>query len=184
MFLNSVRASNYSVLAALVCSRTPGELTYDELKNTFEVHLCPKENIVVSQHHFLSNYQAETQTIADYIATPRREITYCEFISPCKCHVSIADIFLHAQFVRGIRDNLICEQILESAIHAFDEIAKKAMALEAPKTDSRYLSKKSTTLSSANEEVNNVFKYRGTRRDDGNAQNRNYSTSRPRVKPK
>jgi hypothetical protein len=54
--------------------RTPAELAYDELMNTFEVHLCTKKNVLVSQHHFLSAYQAETQTITDYIATPRRDI--------------------------------------------------------------------------------------------------------------
>jgi hypothetical protein len=184
MFLNSVGAPNYNMLAALVSPRTPAELTYDELINTFEVHLCPKKNVLVSQHHFLSTYQAETQTIADYIATLRRDIIDCEFISPCECHVSIADIFLRAQFVRGIRDNSIREQILQSEVLVFDEIAKKAIGLEASKTDSRELSKKSATSTSANEEVNKVFKCRNTRRDDGNAQNRNHSTSRPRAKSK
>jgi predicted DNA-binding WGR domain protein len=109
-----------------------------------------------------------------------------EFISSCECHVSIADIFLRAQFVRGIRDNSKGEQISQSKIHTFDESQKKkkkAISLEASKTDSRVVSKKSTTLTSANEEVNEVFKYRNSRRDDDNAQNRNRSTSRPRVKP-
>jgi hypothetical protein len=105
MFLNSEGASNYNMMAALVSARTPAELTCDELMNTFEVHLCPKKNILLCQHHFRSVYQAETQTIADYIATLRRDIIDCEFISPCECHVSIADIFLRAQFVRGVRDN-------------------------------------------------------------------------------
>jgi hypothetical protein len=80
-----------------------------------------------------------------------------EFISPCECQVSIADIFLCTQFVHGICDNSIHEQILQSEIHAFDETAKKAIALEASKTDTRELSKKSTTLTSANEEVNKVI---------------------------
>jgi hypothetical protein len=39
-------------------------------------------------------------------------------------------MFLRAQFVRGIRDNSIREESLQPEIHAFDEIAKKAKALE------------------------------------------------------
>jgi hypothetical protein len=122
--------------------------------------------------------------MAAYIATLRRDIIDCEFISSCECHVSIADIFLRSQFVRGICDNSIREQTLQSEIHAFDEIAKKAIALEASKTDSRELSKKCTILTSENEEVNKVFKYRNTRCDYGNTQNSNRSTSRPNVKHK
>jgi hypothetical protein len=113
--------------------------------NTFEVHLCSKKKILVSQDHFRSTYQAETQTIADYIATLRYDIIDGEFTSPCGCHVSIADIFLRAQF----------------------ELSKGYMYI---------------TLVSADKEVSKVFKYRNTKGDDGNAQNRNCSTSRPRVK--
>jgi hypothetical protein len=42
--------------------------------NTFELHLCPKKNVLVCQNHFLSTYQADTQTIAGYIATLLRDI--------------------------------------------------------------------------------------------------------------
>jgi hypothetical protein len=56
MPLNSVGASNYNMLAAFVSSTYPAELTYDELMNTFDVHLCRKKNNLVSQHHFLSTY--------------------------------------------------------------------------------------------------------------------------------
>jgi hypothetical protein len=82
MVLNSVGASNYNMLAALVSPMTPAELTYDELMNTFEVHLWPKKNILFSQHNFLSTHQAETKTIAGYITNLKRDIIDCEFMSP------------------------------------------------------------------------------------------------------
>jgi hypothetical protein len=93
IFLNSVGANYYKILAALVSPRTPAELTYEELINTFETHLCPKKSVIVSQHQFLSTYQNENQNIADYIANLRRDIADCEFISPCECKVSIANVF-------------------------------------------------------------------------------------------
>jgi hypothetical protein len=46
--------------------------------------------------------------------------------------------------------------ILQSEIHAFDEITKLAIALEASKVDICELSKKSTPLNSANKEVSKV----------------------------
>jgi hypothetical protein len=151
--VNSVGASNYNMLVSLVSPRTPAELTNEY----FRTALCPKKNIMVSQHHFLSTYHTETQTIIDYIATLRRDIIDCEFISPGECHLSTTDTFLCAQSVRGILDHSICKQILESELHAFDEIA-----LKASKIDSHGLSKKSTTLTSAHKEVNKVFKYQNT----------------------
>jgi hypothetical protein len=89
-------------------------------------------------------------------------ILLAEFISHCECHLSNADIFLRAQFVRGIHDNSIREHIFQSEILAFDEIAKNVVTLGASKTGRRELSKKSATLMSANEEVNKVFKYKNT----------------------
>jgi hypothetical protein len=179
IFLNSIGASNYNMLAALVSPKTPSELTYSELMNTFETHLCPKKNILVSQHKFLSIYQSEHQAIADYIATLRRDIIDCEFISPCECKSSIADIFLRAQFVRGIRDNSIREQILQSEILTFDEIAKKTIALEASKIDSQELSKKSVSETGFNDNVNKVSRYPSPRRGVANTQVCNLNPKSP-----
>jgi hypothetical protein len=64
----------------------------------------------------------------------------------------MAGIFLRAQFVHGIRDKSIRKQTLQLEIHAFDEIAKRAVTLETSITNSREPSKISTTLTSANEE--------------------------------
>ena len=91
MLLNSIGAPTYNVLSALVAPKIPSELTYEELVKAFEEHVCPKENVLVSQHKFLSTYQTENQSIPDFIAALRRNIGNCEFVSPCDCKVSIAD---------------------------------------------------------------------------------------------
>lgn len=88
----------------MVSPKTLPELTYDEIIEAFETHHCPKRNTLASQHKFISTYQIENQSIADYISVYRRGIIDCEFISPCHSKASIADIFSIAdsQFVRGL----------------------------------------------------------------------------------
>lgn len=58
LFLNSIGAcTKYNMLYALVLPNKPPQLTYDEIIAASETDFCPK-NILVSQHKFLSTYQA------------------------------------------------------------------------------------------------------------------------------
>lgn len=93
-------------------------LEYHNLIEVFEKHLCPKKNILVAQHQFLSIYQNENLSLAEYIALLRRDIGDCDFVSSCDCRASVTEIFSRAQFIRGIRDNSIREQLLQSNISA------------------------------------------------------------------
>lgn len=141
MLFNSIGATYYNTLSALVAPSLPNTLEYSNLMEILEKHLCPKKNILVAQHRFLSTYQNENQSIAEYIALLRQDIGDCDFVSPCNCKTSISDIFLRAQFIRGIKDNTIREQLLQSGASTFTEITGKALALKASKIDSRELSK-------------------------------------------
>lgn len=161
MLLNSIGASNYNILAALVAPKKPSSLGYDELVNELEKHLAPKKNALVSQHYFLSKYQKEGENIADFVASLRRDVAECDFNVKCQCdsQVSAADLLLRAQFIRGIKDNSIKEQLLQSNLLSFNEIVSKAMALEASKSDCRELSKTqpfASSTSHAQEEINKV----------------------------
>ncbi|GBN35918.1 hypothetical protein AVEN_54306-1 [Araneus ventricosus] len=102
------------MLAALIARKAPNELPYDDLLKVLENHLGPKRSCLVSQHYFLSTYQKQDSSISDYVADLRRDIAECEFNVACECNknVSVADIFLRAQFIRGIKDSWIKEQIL------------------------------------------------------------------------
>ncbi|UYV76293.1 hypothetical protein LAZ67_13003282, partial [Cordylochernes scorpioides] len=102
-------------------------------------------------------YQQDKDSIADFVASLRRDIADCEFKAQCECgkDVSASEFFLRAQFIRGIKDNWIKEQILQSEIYAFNAILTKAIALEASKTDCHELSKArpSTTTINVTDEV-------------------------------
>ncbi|GBN82633.1 hypothetical protein AVEN_102646-1 [Araneus ventricosus] len=157
ILLNSIGASNYNILAALIAPKAPNELPYDDLLKVLENHLAPKRSCLVSQHYFLSTYQKQDSSISDCVADLRRDIAECEFTVACECskNVSVADIFLKAQFIRGIKDSWIKEQILQSELTDFNEIVDKAIALETSKIDCRELSKSNTT---GLEDINKIAK--------------------------
>ena len=77
-------------------------------------HLSPKKNVLVAQHQFLSKYQKEGQSVSEFVAALRADISECEFLSPCACGASVVDLFLRAQFIRGITNNNLREQLLQS----------------------------------------------------------------------
>ncbi|GBO08178.1 hypothetical protein AVEN_93114-1 [Araneus ventricosus] len=157
ILLNSIGASNYNILAALIAPKAPNELPYDDLLKVLENHLAPKRSCLVSQHYFLSTYQKQDSSISDYVADLRRDIAECEFTVACECskNVSVTDIFLRAQFIRCIKDSWIKEQILQSDLTDFNEIVDKAIALETSKIDCRELSTSNTT---GLEDINKITK--------------------------
>ncbi|CAL1299051.1 unnamed protein product [Larinioides sclopetarius] len=157
ILLNSIGASNYNILASLFAPKPPNELPYDDLMKVLENHLAPKRSCLVSQHYFLSTYQKEDSSISDYVADLRRDIADCEFSVTCECskNVSVADIFLRAQFLRGIKDSWIKEQLLQSELTDFNALVDKAIALETSKIDGRELSESTTTTI---DDINKVSK--------------------------
>lgn len=146
------------MVTALAAPKTAAELQYEELLKLLENHLAPKKNVLVAQHQFLSKYQAEGQSVAEFVALLRTYGNACEFVSPCKCGTSIADVFLRAQFIRGIYDNTIREQLLQASTSKFEDIVSKALALEAAKVDARELSQATASCSNKNPtDINKVF---------------------------
>lgn len=142
LLLNSIGPSNFNLVSTLTAPKNPSELNYDDLVKILEEQLVPKRNVLVSQHKFLSIYQTEQQSISEFVTNLRSNISNCEFTSPCECEISIADIFLRAQFIRGIKDNSIREQILQSDKLEFKDVVSKAIALETSKIDSKLIAQK------------------------------------------
>ncbi|GBL91845.1 hypothetical protein AVEN_172766-1 [Araneus ventricosus] len=67
ILLNSIGASNYNILAALIAPKAPDELPYDNLLKVLENHSAPKRSCLVSQHSFLSTYEKQDSSISDYV---------------------------------------------------------------------------------------------------------------------
>lgn len=142
----SIGSVHFNNLASLLGPEVPiNNQSYAKLIEHYSRLLSPKQNVIVSQHYFLTTYQAENQSIAEFVATLRRAQTECEFYGACqtcKINVSVAEIFLRAQFIRGLRDEWIREQLLQQSDEkgiSFDKIQEKAIALEASRIHSREL---------------------------------------------
>ncbi|KAB0794890.1 hypothetical protein PPYR_11729 [Photinus pyralis] len=188
LLLGSIGATHYQTINALVAPQKPSELSYDELITHLEKHLSPERNMLVAQHYFLSTYQSGKQSISEYVTELKKNLGACNFLAKCQCtqEVSTAEQFLRAQFIRGLKDTWITEQLLQSNLTEFNEIVKKAIALEAARTDSQNLAKTSTP--STNTSINSVIPSREgqfTRRQSQNSQhnrkpdhNRHRSSSR------
>ena len=77
----------------------------------------------MEQHRFLCEVQNENQSISDFVAVLQKRGTECEFL--CDCKKSVANILLRAQFIRGVRDVYIREQLLQNPKSTFAEIVEK-----------------------------------------------------------
>ncbi|XP_024883738.1 uncharacterized protein LOC112462281, partial [Temnothorax curvispinosus] len=170
------------------------DLTYNQLKKYLQEMLSPHRSVVVSQHYFLSTYQKEDQTIPEFVAALQSNVTECNFNVICECNkvVSVANLFLRAQFIRGLKDSWIKEQLLQANVTEFPEILSKAIALEASRLETQALSKQqlATGYDTASD-INKVSSQNRSRREQHQNRTRvrsktpNYryrSYSRPKLK--
>ncbi|KAF2887912.1 hypothetical protein ILUMI_18261 [Ignelater luminosus] len=85
--------------------------------------------------------QAANETIAQYTVALRKLSSTCNFVYPePTCKKSIAQVFLQAQFIRGLSDPTIREKLLQEKDLTFGNATKIALALEASKLGNRVLS--------------------------------------------
>jgi len=143
LLLNSIGPASYQKIAALSAPVALTTLKYVELVKLLEKHLAPKKNVLVAQHQFLSKYQEDDQSISEYLTSLRAGVAECDFVvtSVCPCPVSVADLFLRAQFIRGIKDSSVREKLIQSCGRSFQEMVAEATACEASKVDARRISK-------------------------------------------
>ncbi|XP_073837406.1 uncharacterized protein [Musca autumnalis] len=138
LLLQYIGSSIYSTLATLAAPRNISDLSYDDIIQLLSTHFCPKKNVLVEQHRFLCEVQNENQNISEFVAVLQQRSNSCKF--ECECKKSVAEIFLRSQFIRGLRDTHIREQLLQTPNASFKEIVDKATTMEAAKLDSQAIS--------------------------------------------
>uniref|UniRef100_A0A146LZ17 RNA-directed DNA polymerase n=1 Tax=Lygus hesperus TaxID=30085 RepID=A0A146LZ17_LYGHE len=190
LLLGSIGSTHYNALTAYLGPDKPiTQLDYASLTTSFDQMLTPKRSVIVSQHYFLSIIQKESQSIAEFVAALQRDIADCDFKVECttstckaaKTVISVNEIFLRAQFIRGLRDNWIREQLLQSTEHTFDKILSKAVALEAARIESAELSKRTPNPGSS--DICRITQPRRNSRHDSNNNNKPHN-NRQRSSPR
>ncbi|KAF2885180.1 hypothetical protein ILUMI_20992 [Ignelater luminosus] len=136
ILINCIGSKYYQWLLCLTSPETPRDKTYSELVTLIENHLCPQPN--------------ESQ----YTVALRKLSSTCNFACPePTCKKSIAQVFLQAQFIRGLSDPTIREKLLQEKDLTFGNATKIALALEASKLGNRVLS--SSTEGEVNSKIPN-----------------------------
>ncbi|KAF2888201.1 hypothetical protein ILUMI_17972, partial [Ignelater luminosus] len=174
ILINCIGSKYYQLLLCLTSPETPRDKTYSELVTLIENHLCPQPNECIEQHKFLSRMQAANETIAQYTVALRKLSSTCNFVCPePTCKKSIAQVFLQAQFIRGLSDPTIREKLLQEKDLTFGNATKIALALEASKLGNRVLS------SSTEGEVNKVTVSKPLRCQNSTSKNSTYTNRKP-----
>ncbi|KAF2883447.1 hypothetical protein ILUMI_22732 [Ignelater luminosus] len=174
ILINCIGSKYYQLLLCLTSPETLRDKTYSELVTLIENRLCPQPNECIEQHKFLSRMQAGNKTIAQYTVALRKLSSTCNFVCPePTCKKSIAQVFLQAQFIRGLSDPTIREKLLQEKDLTFGNATKIALALEASKLGNRVLS------SSTEGEVNKVTVLKPPRRQNSTSKNSTYTNRKP-----
>jgi len=117
--------------------------------------LSPAPNKLIEQHRFLSRIQEEKESIGEYVAALRKFLT--TYGSNCSCGKSVVEIFLRAQFIRGIKDSSIREKLIQERDIGFQAAVDKALALETSQLDNQEIKKAKPTFNSSEvKEINRV----------------------------
>ncbi|KAL4717572.1 hypothetical protein ACJJTC_000721 [Scirpophaga incertulas] len=160
ILINSLGAKYYQLLSSLTAPDLPSNKTYDELIKLLDRHLCPLANVHTERHKFLSRIQKPDESKLQYIAALKHLSTTsnwnCEE-PDCSKPVSI---ILQAQFIRGLLDIEIREQILQQGNDInLEKAIEIALAIEAAvKQNKIYLqSSEPSQFSDDQKEVINLF---------------------------
>ncbi|KAF2887043.1 hypothetical protein ILUMI_19130 [Ignelater luminosus] len=129
ILLNRIGPEYFELLKLSVAPKEIGTLSFDEVIKSLDEQLTEKKNALVERHKFLSETQGANQSIQDFVTKLCKFIPACQF--KCDCGQSVADLFLHSQFIKGLSNQSIRHQLLLESTQKFSEAVLKAQTLEA-----------------------------------------------------
>lgn len=180
IFLNSIGPSTYDLLSTLSSPRIISEMTYDEVTQLLE-NYYPKQNDIIEQHKLLSRVQKPDESISEYVTALKRQVSSCK-LTCSACEAPVSDLFLRAQFIRGIHDSTIRENLLQQKDLTFDLAVEKSLAIEASKLDNNAIKELSRSQYSSDIDINKL----GTKSHYNQLitnRNKHYTTSRQNWTP-
>lgn len=139
LFLNSIGSTGFKIVARALSPVNPYQCTYKQFIDILMKHYHPRRSEILIMHEFQSKYQEEDQSITEF--SDDLKMLYDEYeegnsYRNCeKCLSATENILLRTQFIRGLRDKSIQEEILKSQLTKFEEIEQLALALEDAKKE-------------------------------------------------
>lgn len=125
-------------------NKTPGNLFMSEAECS-----CTATSVSFVR----TKVRRKCRSVEENIAELRKFIVICEFKCDCRC--SVAEIFLQAQFIWGLRDATIREKLLQITELTFKKAIDTALTLKASKLDNFEIS---STSKKSIKNVNCIFK--------------------------
>lgn len=141
LFLNSLGTTGFRLLTRQLSSDVnPYEYKYPQLIDLLLKHYQPQKSEIITMHEFLLKHQDEHQSITEYSEELKRSLkpgqgsNNCQNCKNCVNCISMTEnVLLRTQFIRGLRDKSIQEEMLKSPLTKFEEIEQLALALEDAK---------------------------------------------------
>uniref|UniRef100_A0A8D9BWK4 Retrotransposon gag domain-containing protein n=1 Tax=Cacopsylla melanoneura TaxID=428564 RepID=A0A8D9BWK4_9HEMI len=178
MFLNAIGPCLYEKSKCLVAPKTLEDASFDEIAKALQESISPSTNKLVSQHRLLSRIQQHNESITSFVSDLQKLIVGCKF--DCDCGKSVSDLLLRAQFIRGIKDNSIREQLLQEDL-TFQKVVSKALVLETSKLNANEVCQAAPSASSGPfHSTHHVSRSRYHSNTRSRSMSRNRSTSRNR----
>ena len=123
-FLTVMGPTAYALLSNLLAPEKPATKTYAELVTAMRDHLKPKPLVIAERFRFHQRNQADSESVADYMAELRKLADKCEFGE----HLTEA---LRDQLVCGLRSETVQKRLLAEEDLTLKKAYETAISMEA-----------------------------------------------------
>uniref|UniRef100_A0A8D8LHC2 Retrotransposon gag domain-containing protein n=1 Tax=Cacopsylla melanoneura TaxID=428564 RepID=A0A8D8LHC2_9HEMI len=132
VLLGCLQREQFKQLSALTAPAKPFEKTFTQLIVILQKSFNPITSIHTERHRFLSRVQGKAETLASYISELKVMGQKCQWVCPDAACQKPFDSIFQAQFIRGIRENYIRENLLLLPTEtSLEKILETGLALEA-----------------------------------------------------
>ena len=141
LILNYIGPKTFQLLSNLTSPEDPKTKNYSDIVTTLKSQLQPVSHVIMERYKFGQRTQLESENVAMFVAALRTAAVHCGF--KCDgCKINTTETHLCTQFVLGVRDPEIREQLLQMAEgDTFQQAVDLALAIEAAKVNSEQMRK-------------------------------------------
>ena len=79
ILLNAVGPSTYRLIRTLASPSKVTDLSFEDIVDKARAHFCPKPSPIVKRYEFNTRLQGEGESIANYVASLRKIVEYCDY---------------------------------------------------------------------------------------------------------